>query len=443
MQLANRRKFLQQVGVSAAGAAAWAARTPHSRAAGANERVRVAIFGTGNQGSGHISSLGSLKGADVAYICDIDEKRLGDQRKNAPNAQAITDLRRALDDKSIDAVSIALPDHWHVPAALLAMDAGKHVYVEKPCSHNFREGQLLVAAAKKTGLTIVHGTQSRSGPAVQEAIAMLREGVIGDVLIARAWNCQRRDNIGHMQPSEPPAGVDYDTWVGPAEWMPFQENRFHYTWHWWHNFGTGDIGNDGAHEFDIALWGLGVETHPTKISAVGGKFYFDDDQEWPDTAQIALEYADTNLGEGKPGSRRMLIFEQRLWSTNYPNGVDTGVEFTGTKGKMFVSKRGKFEVRGERNVPIDRKLSDVPKGSVVNNHQNFLDALRGMGKANTNAEIAHRTAAAAHLGNIAIRVGRSLSFDPASETIVGDAEATKLLSRKYREGGHWSVPRGV
>jgi hypothetical protein len=403
MQLANRRKFLQQVGVSAAGAAAWAARTPHSRAAGANERVRVAIFGTGNQGSGHISSLGSLKDADVAYICDIDEKRLNDQKKNAPGAQTITDLRRALDDKSIDAVSIALPDHWHVPAALLAMDAGKHVYVEKPCSHNFREGQLLVAAAKKTGLTIVHGTQSRSGPAVQEAIAMLREGVIGDVLIARAWNCQRRDNIGHMEPSEPPAGVDYDTWVGPAEWMPFQENRFHYTWHWWHNFGTGDIGNDGAHEFDLALWGLGVET----------------------------------------GSRRMLIFEQRLWSTNYPNGVDTGVEFTGTKGKMFVSKRGKFEVRGERNVPIDRKLSDVPKGSVVNNHQNFLDALRGMGKANTNAEIAHRTAAAAHLGNIAIRVGRSLSFDPASETIVGDAEATKLLSRKYREGGHWSVPRGV
>jgi predicted dehydrogenase len=440
MQRANRRKFLQQVGVSVAGAAAWATlAAPHSRAAGANERVRLAILGTGNQGSRHVASLGSLADAEIVSICDIDSNRLAEQSKQAPSAKAISDLRRALDDKSIDAVSIALPDHWHVPAALLAMDAGKHVYVEKPCSHNFREGQLLVAAAKKTGLTVVHGTQSRSGPAVQEAIGMLREGLIGDILIARAWNCQRRDNIGHMKPSEPPAGVDYDAWVGPAEWMPFQENRWHYTWHWWHNFGTGDIGNDGAHEFDLALWGLGVDTHPTTINAVGGKYYFDDDQQWPDTAQVTLEWP----GDGKPGNKRMLIYEQRLWSTSYPMGVDTGVEYTGTKGKMFISKRGKFELRGERNVPIARKLSGPPKGTVEANHQNFLDAIRGTAKPFTTAEIAHRTVSAAHLGNIAVRVGRSLTFDPAKETIVGDDEAASMLSRKYREGGHWSVPRDV
>ncbi len=436
-RLLPRRRFLQQA-AAGAGVAAWASlAAPHSRAVGANERVRVAVFGTGNQGSHHVTSLASLADAEVAYICDIDEKRLGEQSKNAPSAKTITDLRRALDDKSIDAVSIALPDHWHVPAALLAMEAGKHVYVEKPCSHNFREGQLLVAAAKKSGLTVVHGTQSRTSAAIQEAIAMLREGVIGDILIARAWNCQRRDDIGHKQPSDPPAGVDYDTWVGPAEWMPFQENRWHYTWHWWHNFGTGDVGNDGAHEFDLALWGLGVETHPTSVNAVGGKYFFDDDQQWPDTAQVTLEWA----GDGKPGSKRMLIYEQRLWSTSYPNGVDTGVEYTGTKGKMFISKRGKFELRGERNVPIDRKLSGPPKGSVEDNHQNFLDSLRGKAKSFTNAEIAHRTAAAAHLGNIAIRVGRSLKFDPAAEEIIGDDQASALLGRKYREGGHWATPR--
>jgi predicted dehydrogenase len=440
MQNANRRKFLQKVGVSAAGAAAWAVMAPHSRAIGANERVRVAVIGTGNQGSGHIRTLSGLKDAEIAYICDVDQSRLDAQRENAPGAQAITDLRRALDDKTVDTVSIVLPDHWHVPAALLAMEAGKHVYVEKPCSHNFREGQLLVAKAKETGLKVVHGTQSRAGAPVQEAIAMLREGVIGDVLIARAWNVQRRDNIGHKQPSEVPKGVDYDTWVGPAEWMPFQDNRFHYNWHWWHNFGTGDIGNDGAHEFDLALWGLGVETHPTNISAIGGKYYFDDDQQWPDTAQITLEYP----GDGKPGSKRMLIFEQRLWSTNYPNGVDTGVEYTGAKGKMFISKRGKFEVRGERNVPIERTLSGPAKGNGAAAYQNFFDAIRGTTTTTfTNAEIAHRTAAAAHLGNIAIRLGRSLKFDPVAETIVGDDEAKAMLGRKYREGGHWSVPREV
>ncbi len=436
MSNSNRREFLHQA-ATVAGAAAWASwSAPPARAAGANSRVRVAVLGAGNQGSRHAISLASLPNAEIAYVCDVDQQRLGEQQKRAPAAKAIADFRHALDDSAVDAVSIALPDHWHVPAALLALDAGKHVYLEKPCSHNVREGQQLVAAVQRTGLKFQHGTQSRSAPAMREAMAMLREGVIGDVLVAKCWNWQKRDDIGHKRPSAPPAGVDYDLWVGPAEWLPFQENRFHYTWHWWHNFGTGDVGNDGCHELDYALWGLGVEGHPSHVAAIGGKYFFDDDQEWPDTAEVTLEWP----GDGAPGHKRMLIYEQRLWSTSYPNGVDSGAEFYGTKGKMFVSKRGKFELRGERNRPIDRKPSTAIDAVVEEHHQNWLNAIRNGGAINAGVEIAHRTATAAHLGNIAIRVGRTLNFDPAQETIVGDDEAAALLARRYRADGHWAIP---
>jgi predicted dehydrogenase len=351
----------------------------------------------------------------------------------------VGDFRSVLDDPSIDGVTIATPDHWHVPAALLSLEAGKHVYVEKPCCHNIREGQLLRAAVKKHGKVMAHGTQSRSSPSINQAIAMLRDGVIGDVLLAKCWNWQLRKDIGHKKPSIPPSGVDYDTWVGPAEWMPFQANRFHYDWHWWHNFGCGDFGNDGIHEFDYALWGLGVKTHPSRISAAGGKYYFDDDQQFPDTQQVTYEYP----GDDKVGGRRMLIYEMRLWSTTYPYNVDSGAEFIGTKGKMFLSKRGKFEVRGERNHPLDVKLNGIPKAEVSENHQNWLTCIKSGGEPNANVDIAYRTATAVHLGNIATRLARTIQFDPAHEQIVGDDEASDLMRRKYRDGGHWGVPAGV
>jgi predicted dehydrogenase len=317
------------------------------------------------QGGAHIRSLSGLKGAQIVYVADIDRDRLSKAESESGGAKGVSDFRRILDDQSIDAVTIATPDHWLVPVALLALAAGKHVYVEKPCSHKIREGQLLVTAAKKTGKVVAQGTQSRSSPSIQQAIKMLRDGVIGDVLIAKCFNWQLRKNIGHMNPSAPPAGVDYDTWVGPAEWLPFQANRFHYNWHWWHNFGCGDLGNDGIHEFDYALWGLGVESHPSLVTAAGGKYFFDDDQQFPDTMQVTFEYP----GDGKIGSRRMLIYEQRLWSTSYSYNVDGGAEYIGTTGKMFLSKRGKFEIRGERSQPLDVKLDGRPQYDVAENQQ--------------------------------------------------------------------------
>jgi predicted dehydrogenase len=412
---------------------------PKSHAAEASERVRIGVIGCGNQGGSHIKSLLDLKDAEVAYVADVDPQRLERAVNDSGGAKGVADFRRILDDKSVDAVTIATPDHWHVPAALLAIAAGKHVYVEKPCSQNVREGQLLVAAAKRHKAVVAQGTQSRSSPSIQQAMKLLHDGLIGDVLIAKCWNWQMRKDIGRKEPSEPPAGVDYDTWVGPAEWMPFQSNRFHYDWHWWYNFGCGDLGNDGIHEFDYALWGLGVETHPSLISASGGKYFFDDDQQFPDTQQVTFEYP----GDGKTGDRRMLIYEQRLWSTTYPFNVDSGAEYFGTKGRVFLSKRGKFEAFGERNKRLDVKLDGAPKSNVTENQRNWIDCIKSGGVPNANVEIAHRTATAAHLGNLATRLQRTLHFDPAEERIVGDDEANSLLARKYREGGHWGIPAGV
>jgi predicted dehydrogenase len=436
MPLESRRRFLKTAALASTAAVSTASRI---RAASAIERVRIGVIGCGNQGSNHIRSLAGLKGVQIVHVADIDPARLTKAVSESGGANGASDFRRILDDASVDAVTIATPDHWHTPAALVALQAGKHVYVEKPCSHNVRESQLLADATRKQGNVVVHGTQSRSNPAVRQAMSLLREGVIGDVLIAKCWNWQKRSDIGRLQPSVPPQGVDYDTWVGPAEWMPFQANRFHYNWHWWHNFGCGDIGNDGIHELDYALWGLGVETHSSVISATGGKYFFNDDQQFPDTMQVTFEFP----GDGKVGSRRMLIYEQRLWSTTYPYNVDCGAEFIGTKGQVFLSKRGKFEIRGERNRPLDVKLDGMPKSETRQNLENWIDCIRTGGAPHANIEIAHRTTTAAHLANIAVRLGRTIRFDPAQERITGDDEANAMLTRHYREGGHWGIPKGV
>lgn len=432
----TRRTFLKQTGLGVAGAAAvgW---TRTARAAGANDRISVGLIGCGGRGPGVAEGMGG-----VDYVCDPDRGRLAAAAKKfgVEPSHAVTDLRRVLDDKSVDAVIVATPDHWHAPAAILACRAGKHVYVEKPCCHNFREGQLLVQAARRHKRVVQHGTQQRSDPSTAGAVQMLREGIIGEVLVAKAWNVQRRANIGRQQPSDPPPGVDYDAWIGPAVWMPFQKNRFHYSWHWWYNFGTGDMGNDGVHEIDYARWGLGVDTFPTRVSATGGKYYFDDDQQFPDTMTVAFEYP----GDGKVGSLRQLIFEMRIWSTNYPQNVDSGAEFYGTEGRMFLSKRGKLEVFGPRNRRIeDPKPKGQPPENLGSHQQDFLDAIRRDRRPNAEIEIGLKSTALCNLGNLAVRLGRSLQFDPQKQQVVGDQQANRMLSREYRQGGHWAIPEGV
>jgi len=434
MRRSTRRMFLK---VSGATSASVLTATQYARALGAGNRIVVGIIGCGGRGSGLARAFAEI--AEVAYVCDPDRERC-ERVQAAVNAKhGVADARRVLDDRSVDAVVIATPDHWHAPLAILACEAGKHVYVEKPMSHNFRESQLLVAAVRRAKVVFQHGTQARSSPVVAKAIELLRTGVIGDVLVAKVWNIQRRVNIGREQPSEPPPGVDYDLWVGPAEFVPFQKNRFHYHWHWWYNFGTGDIGNDGVHELDYGRWGLGVKGLPDHVVAQGGKYFFDDDQEFPDTVTCAFEWS----GDGKVGSKRQLILEMRIWSTNLPFGEENGVEFYGTQGRMVLAKDRKLEIYGQHDrLRDDVKLDELPK--MAPSHQaDFLEAIRTGRKPTADVIEAHHSVALVHLANIAVRVGRALKVDPQREAILDDEEATRLLRRKYREGGHWAIPRGV
>lgn len=422
----SRRTFLQHAGV---GSALLVCRISVAGTE-ANRAIGVGLIGCGGRGMGVAAAMGGIRA-----VCDPDRDRLASAAKKfqMDSAHAVTDFRRVLDDPGIEAVIIATPDHWHAPAAILACQAGKHVYVEKPAAHNLRESRLLLAAARRHGRVVQHGTQSRSDPLVVQAIGLLREKIIGEVLVARAWNVQFRPGIGHGKPSDPPAAVDYDAWVGPAEMVPYQANRFHYAWHWWYNFGTGDMGNDGVHELDYARWGLGVDRFPARVAGLGGKYFHQDDQEFPDTSHVLFEWP----GEGDAPPRQ-LVYEMRLWSAASPYGLDNGVEFYGTKGRMVLSKRGKLEVFGDRNQPVEIPSTPQP---VLQSHQaDFLDAIRTGRRPAADIEEAHRSVALVHLGNASVRLGRSLAIDPAGETVVGDDEAASLLRRAYRQGGHWAIP---
>lgn len=435
MSNSNRRDFLKNTsaGVASAAALAWAART---RTVSAANQVNVAIIGCGGRGSGVAHAFNKQPGVKVTYVCDAHQKRLAAAAKSLglSGKNAVSDMRRAFDDPDVDAVYIATPDHWHAPSAILACDAGKHVYVEKPCSHNVREGRLLVNAASRNKVVVQHGTQVRSTAMMLEAIQLLRDGIIGDVLVCKAWNIQKRRNIGHGSPGTPPPELDYDLWVGPAPMVPYQENCVE-GWHWRYDFGTGGIGNDGIHDVDYARWGLGVETQPSLISSGGGKYFFDDDQEFADTQLTTFEYP----GDGKPGNKRMLVYEQRLWSDNRPcaYNVDSGVEYYGTGGRMFLSRRGKIDVRDEENEPKEVKIS-LGSQDTDAHIADFVNAIRTGGKPRGDVEKGHLTASLCHLGNLSSRLGRSIRFDPKTEKVLGDPEADALVGRKYRK--HWGTP---
>jgi predicted dehydrogenase len=435
----NRRDFLKDSSTAAALIAASTVATRQASAKlGPNDKITVALIGCGGRGTGDAQRFKATPNVELKYVCDVDASRREAAAKGfgIPSSNAFDDMRKVLDNKTIDAVIIATPDHWHSPAAILACEAGKHVYVEKPISHNLRESRLLVEAAARNKVLVQHGTQSRSTPMMIEAVKLLREGIIGDVLVAKCWNIQRRSALPPGKDVDPPAGFDYESWVGPATMIPYRTNRVHNRWTMWYHFGAGEAGNDGVHDLDYTRWGLGVDTHPNCIAAVGGKYFFNDEQEWPDTQQVSFEYD----GDGKPGSKRLLIYEQRLFSQNYPHNCDSGAEFYGTKGQMFLSRRGKCEVLADRNVAVPLKipLSSQDDAAHV---KNLCDAIRGEAKLNADALTGHLSTSLCHLGNISTRVGRSLAFNPQTEQIRGDEEANKLLRREYRE--HWGTPKGA
>jgi predicted dehydrogenase len=402
--------------------------------ASANDTVRVGVIGIGGRGPSHISGFGRLPNVEVAAICDVDEAHL---RKGAAQVekagwkkpQAFGDFRKMLEDKSIDAVSIATPNHWHTLMTILACQAGKDVYVEKPCSHNVFETQQIVAAARKYGRMVQMGSQIRSSAAVREAMAKMREGEFGEIYMARGLCFKWRDTINRTPPSPVPAGVNYDLWTGPAPLRPFTMNRFHYNWHWFWDTGNGDIGNQGIHEMDIARWGLGV-TYPTKATAIGGHFLFDDDQETPNTLSCAFEF---NQG-GKP---RLLEFEVRHWLSN-PEADITDRGSTNSIGNIFYGSKGYLAVDTYSSYKswVGKQRAPGPARNAGGDHfLNFIEAVRSRKRESLNAEIAEGAASTVlvHLANISYRVGRTIHFDAQTMTCKGDAEANRYLTRDYRK----------
>jgi len=415
---------------AAAGAAALKA------APSINDTVRVACVGIRGQGKSHIHVYSQMPTVEIAALCDVDESVLNQRTQEMVSAgkkkpAGYTDVRKLLEDKSIDAISIATPNHWHSLMGIWACQAGKDVYVEKPCSHNIFEGRQLVRAAEKYGRIVQHGTNSRSGVAVREAVDKMREGVIGDVYMARGLCFKWRDSIGR-KPQEPvPAGVDYNLWTGPAPLGAFTRNRFHYNWHWFWDYGNGDIGNQGIHEMDIARWGLGVK-YPTRVSAIGGHFMFDDDQQTPNTMVANFEF-----DEG--GKKKMLVFEVRHWMTNHEAGIGEGgkKKDSNTVGNTFYGSKGYLAIDGygQYKTWLGREQEPGPsRAEGGNNWANFIEAVRSRKQSDLNAPIeeGYMSTVLVHLANISYRLGRTLEFDAQNLSCKGDPEATRMFTRQYR-----------
>lgn len=434
----TRRDFLKTASVATVGTAALSAAS-YAKVGGAMERFTVGVIGPGGMGTSHIRTLVEQRDIDIAYVCDVDRGRLDTAVKNATQGdrapRGVGDLRRVLEDRNVHAVFIAMPDHWHGPAAILALDAGKHVYVEKPASHNLREGRLMIEAARRNRKVCQVGTQSRSTEHVKSAMQLLHDGAIGEVLTVRVWNSQLRRNIGRQKPTPPPATLDYENWVGPAAFLPHQANRLHGVWRWWFNFGTGDMGNDGVHDLDIGRWGLGVEVHPNTVTALGGKYFFDDDQEFPDTQTVIFEW---NNAAKAPGRKKQLIFEQRIWSPYVQEGHENGNAFYGTNGMMIFGKGSGWRLYGPRNKEV-KSMTGTP--DLLAHHRNFFDSIRNGAVPSADIAIGHLSSSLCHLGNIATRLRRVLTFDPKTEEITADKEAQALTRRTYRD--HFGTPRGA
>ena len=458
----NRRHFLL-------GSAAAAGALRMKAAPSANNVVRIGIAGTRMRGIIHVRSFANLPDVEVVALCDVDQSVLGEgvkalEEMGKKRPATYSDFRKLLEDSSIDAVSIATTNHWHALQTIWACQAGKDVFVEKPCSHNIFESQQIVAAAKKYNRMVQHGNQARSSPAVQEACQKLREGVIGDVYMTRGLCYRWRPSIGKTPVEAVPAGVDYDLWTGPAPKREFTRNRFHYNWHWLWDYGNGDLGNQGIHEIDLCRAALGL-TYPTRISAMGGKFLFDDDQETPNVLNVSYEF-DSN------GRKRFMEFAVRHWMTNDEAALQVNPENNAKHGGGMSYSSGDYELPRPQRPPGTAGATRTEVGNLVGNiyygsngylvirgydqyytrlgrsHEpgphakaqgkhwaNFIQAVRSRRESELNSPISEgaMSSVAVHLANISYRLGRTLTFDAKTMTCVGDKEANRMFTRDYRK----------
>src|SRR6266550_983294 len=431
----KRRKFLKTA--SAAGFGLAAARSPlFGLARSPNDKVVVAVMGLNGRGTVLARGFARTAQAEVASVCDVDAVVLAKgvsavAQVQGKSPKGLGDFRKALEDKDVDALVIAAPDHWHTPAALLAMQAGKHVYVEKPCGHNPREGELLVEAQQKHKRVVQMGTQQRSAPRSMEVVQAIKEGAIGQPYLARAWYANTRATIGRGKPAPVPANLDYELWQGPAPHTPYRDNVIHYNWHWFRRWGTGEICNNGTHEIDVARWALGVD-FPVRVTSVGGRYHFDDDWEFPDTQDAGFEF------EGQ----RAIVW-QGLSCNPFPTqNRSRGTIVHGTTGSVVLDQDGYTVYDLESKVvkeSIAPAVADplAPSGDdqLTGLHlANFVAAIRTGAVVNQPIEEGAKSVLLCHLGNIAQWTGRALRTDPRSGRILGDEQAMSFWQREYAPG---------
>jgi len=435
--MTNRRTFIKQSGM--AGAGIFLARNVFSFVGSPAEKVVIGMVGTNSRGFYLAKMLAKLPNVEIGYVCDVDEtvvaKTIAEIEKGTgKKPQGIKDIRVLLERNDVDAITIAAPDHWHAPAALLAVKAGKHVYVEKPCSHNPAEGEMLVAASAKYNKLIQMGSQRRSFPKVMEAVQALKEGVIGRVYFAKGWYANGRKPIGIGKVVAPPSTLDFELWQGPAPRKPYKDNLVHYNWHWFWNWGTGEALNNGTHEIDVMRWGLGVD-YPSKVVSAGGRFAYKDDWETPDTQTITIEFPNNTA----------MTWEGRSCNDFPVEGTGRGVIFYGEKGTMVIPGGDDYKIYDPGNKLIKEVKTDIQQADAINTMGmgdlldslhllNFVETIRGKSKLTGPISEGHKSTLLPQLGNIAYRTGRALYCDPSNGHIKNDKEATELWSRQYEKG---------
>lgn len=439
----SRREFIKKLSLSTAavsigGVLPGFSAKSYRNIVGANERFHIAVMGVNSRGQVLANNFAMQPNAVVTYICDVDRRAIDKCFATVTERQSETpkkekDFRKALEDKQVDALVIAAPDHWHAPATVMALKAGKHVYVEKPCSHNPREGELLIEAVKKYKHVVQIGNQRRSWPNVVEAIKALHNGVIGRVYFARTWYTNNRPFIGIGKQIAVPDWLDYELWQGPAPRRPYKDNILHYNWHWFWHWGTGEALNNGTHFVDLARWGLQAD-YPTKVTSVGGRYRYKDDWETPDTQTIGIEF----------GNGCSITWEGRSCNGAPSEGAAVGVIFYGEQGSLQIGSgntykiydlKGKLIKEAKNDIKVDaRSLSNPSQNLDAIHIQNFFSAIKDNTPLNSDIVEGHKSTLLVQLGNIAQRTTGALDIDASTGRILRNEKAMKLWSREYEKG---------
>ncbi|MEL7533718.1 MAG: Gfo/Idh/MocA family oxidoreductase [Bacteroidota bacterium] len=440
-ELDSRRDFIKKAALGTAGIAVGPVAFGNPNIYGANDRLNFAVAGVVSRGNAHIGAIGSVDNARITHVIDVDSRAALKaaekiKKSGAKKPKIAEDFRKVLEDKNVDAITIATPDHWHAPMAIMALKAGKHVYVEKPCCHNPAEGELLVAAQKKYGLQVQMGNQQRSGAISIQAMKDIKDGIIGDVYFGKAWYNNKRGSIGTGKEAAVPEWLNWDLWQGPAPRTPYRDNLVHYNWHWFWRWGTGEINNNGTHELDICRWALGVD-YPSKVTSSGGRYHFQDDWEFYDTQVANFEF------EGG----KMITWEGKSCNNQPYFDRGRGATISGTKGYIMLDRNAYFAydnggklIKEMREKEQSATTNTVGRGSLDDRHMNnFANGIRNGEALRAPIWDGYISNLLPHLGNMAQECGGMINCNPANGQVIGNKKASGMWSREYEPGWEPSI----